>query len=224
LLAISHYELGLIDDALTYFELCRKIYPKDKELQQLTDEIRNTVEMNQRMKDKADLLSQLTDEDLRMEIDRLKPEEASHPSITHLRNTRFIKQESSGRDLVIFCGFTQHEWSPKIAEEKGVGGSEEAVIHLAERWARMGWSVTVYNSCGYKETTQPVDIGMNMRTFVHYKPFWMWNYRDKQDVVILWRHPFHAQWEINAPKVLIDMHDVLPQANLQTSDSRAFTQ
>jgi tetratricopeptide (TPR) repeat protein len=36
LLAISHYELGLIDDALTYFELCRKIYPKDKELQQLT--------------------------------------------------------------------------------------------------------------------------------------------------------------------------------------------
>jgi glycosyltransferase involved in cell wall biosynthesis len=42
-----------------------------------------------------------------------------------------------------------------------------------------------------------------------YRPFWTWNYRDKQDVVVLWRHPKMLDFDINAPKIYIDLHDVV---------------
>jgi len=66
----------------------------------------------------------------------------------------------------------------------------------------MGYEVTVYNNCGHEA---------KVYDGVTYKPFWEWNYRDKQDVVILWRSPIMCDYEINADKVFIDLHDVIKE-------------
>jgi len=108
------------------------------------------------------------------------------------RNTEYRKRTSSGNDLVIYCDYTKFQWHPK---SKGFAGSEEAAINLARELAKLGWDVTVYNNCGHKPV---VDAG------VIYRPFWEFNPRDKQDVVILWRWPKPLAWDINADRIFID--------------------
>src|SRR5437879_7213850 len=86
------------------------------------------------------------------------------------RNTTYLKRTSSGKDLVIYCGYTQFQWNPQTI---GYSGSEEAIIYLARELTKFGWDVTVYNNCGHKPV---VDSG------VTYRPFWEFNPRDRQDV------------------------------------------
>jgi glycosyltransferase involved in cell wall biosynthesis len=117
-----------------------------------------------------------------------------------MRNINFIKEEASGKDLVYFCGFTAEEWDGDSVRTKGLGGSEEAVVNISEGLVKNGWNVTVYNNCGSVEKTI---------NGVKYKPFWSWNYRDKQDVCVLWRTPMGADYEINSDKVIVDLHDVI---------------
>jgi glycosyltransferase involved in cell wall biosynthesis len=132
------------------------------------------------------------------------------PPMTGLANTYPVKTTSSGKDIAIYCGYTFREWSPSIAQTQGVGGSEEAVIQLAFRWAAAGWSVTVYNASD-REQQYFADLGAAGRpAAVTYRPYWLWNYRDREDVVILWRDPEIAKYPINARRVILDLHDVGP--------------
>jgi glycosyltransferase involved in cell wall biosynthesis len=114
------------------------------------------------------------------------------------RNTEYLKRTSSGKDLVIYCDYTRFEW-PGTG---GFGGSEEAAINLARALSEIGWDVTVYNNCGHK----PLQDGL-----VTYRPFWEFNPRDRQDVVILWRWPKPLDWNINAERIFIDLHDIVPE-------------
>lgn len=212
LLAAAHYELNEIEKSLEYFELCLRIYPKDERLKNTVEKVREVVGNNQTMKNKASILAQLDDKDLKKALDDLDPEERQNPHIMVLANTRFIRETSSGKDVAIYCGYTSFEWNPKIAAEKGVGGSEEAVIELARRWAKNGWRVTVFNNCGHQGYTEPVVRAKgNGRATVEYRPFWEYNYRDRVDVLILWRHPLVAGYGPNAGTVLLDLHDVVSQ-------------
>src|SRR5919108_3391457 len=88
------------------------------------------------------------------------------------RNTEYLKRSSSGRDLAIYCDYTPHEWHPRTS---GFGGSEESIINVARELAKLGWDITVYNNFGSKPL---VDEN------VTYRPFWEFNPRDKQDVVV----------------------------------------
>jgi glycosyltransferase involved in cell wall biosynthesis len=115
------------------------------------------------------------------------------------RNTRYLKRTSSGNDLVFYCDYSAFPWHPRA---KGFAGSEEAVINLTRELAKLGWDVTVYNNCGHKPL---VDAG------VTYRPWWEFNPRDKQDVVIVWRWLRALDWEINAEKIFVDLHDTTPQ-------------
>jgi predicted O-linked N-acetylglucosamine transferase (SPINDLY family) len=121
----------------------------------------------------------------------------------NLGNVNFSKKDSTGRDLVFYCGRTTEIWNPQIAAAKGIGGSEEAVIWLSRLLHQRGWNVTVYADCGNREHTYDG---------VAWKPYWLWNYRDKQNVTILWRYPHLAQYEINSHQVILDLHDVIPEA------------
>jgi len=72
---------------------------------------------------------------------------------------------------------------------------------MSKRLAWLGWNVTVYANCGYKE-----------RKFdkVLWKPWWSFNPRDKQDILIVWRHPaLYEIKEVNAKKKYVWTHDVL---------------
>ena len=116
-----------------------------------------------------------------------------------------VKTESSGRDLVFYCAPTDEVWNPQTAREKGIGGSEEAVIWLSKLLRERGWKVTVYCNCGAEERNYDG---------VMWKPCWMWNSRDRQDVTVIWRHPQLTQYEINSNKVILDLHDAFPEEEL----------
>lgn len=53
--------------------------------------------------------------------------------------------------IVFWCGRSIEEWYPETLEETGIGGSETAVIKVAERFAGDGWRVDVYNGAGRYE-------------------------------------------------------------------------
>ncbi len=202
-LAKTYYALNLPQLALPAFEAAAKIVPLDTDLKRVIkqlrkeakegDEVIEYVAKMRKVFDKPDKLQTL--------LDKVPSKFKYHPEVLRIKNTAFPKTESSGRDLVVFCGFTEEEWTPASVAKKGTGGSEEAIITLTEGLAKKGWNVTVYNNCGTDDS---------VHNNVTYKPYMAWNYRDKQDVTIIWRNPGMCKYEINSGKVFVDMHDVIP--------------
>lgn len=218
LLAKIYHRKYRPDWVLTLLKGCLKIYPNDTSIKDWIKETEKEKELLAKSLTQLQKLQKITDkEELRKALNKLPTELQSEPHIVQLRNQHFIKETSSGHDLVIYCSNTAETWNPELFKTKGFGGSEEAVIHMAEELAKLGWNVTVYNNCGHKATTEHVMmnplIGLQMRS-ITYRPFWEFNYRDKQDVVILWRWAKPLDADINAPKIFLDLHDVIPEGEL----------
>src|SRR6185295_2664932 len=53
--------------------------------------------------------------------------------------------------IIFWCGRGVQEWAPPVLNTTGIGGSETAVVKIAERFARDGWRVDVYTSAGRYE-------------------------------------------------------------------------
>lgn len=188
-------------DALKQLKLCSKIYPKNKRIKHLIKITKpEIVKFEYADKLFAEAKKAKTKEDIVALLDTVPAEMKYYPPIISLRNMHFTKTESSGRDVVIYCGYTSHEWNPEVFATKGVGGSEEAIVQLAKRWKEMGYDVTVYLNNGFKDEEYDG---------VHWRPFLAFNHRDKQDVVIVWRHPKPIDLNINADKIFVDVHDVI---------------
>lgn len=203
LLAKTFYSMSRPDQALTCLESCHEMQPDNKEVNDMMVFLKKEKKFFDRSLKIIARLQKITDKKkLKAEMDKLPDDLKSHPAICVIRNTHFIKETSSGKDLVIYAGFTEMPWSPSYAKTKGVGGSEEAVLNLAKQWQKLGWNVTVYCNTG---NLGEVDEG------VTYRPFWEWNHRDKQDVVIIWRTIKPVDYGINATKILIDLHDVVSE-------------
>lgn len=203
LLAKVYYENKQPKEALQCIQTVRKLFPKNKEL------IRVEAELTKEVGDIADLESRLekvktatSKEQIKEILDSVPVDLQNHPMVTHLRNIHFIKTHTSGKEVAIYCAHTNMNWGPDSVKT-GIGGSEEAVINLSKRWADEGFDVTVYASCGHKEFVQDG---------VTWKPFWTFNHRDKFDTLILWRTPIFCDIELNAKRILIDMHDVISEA------------
>lgn len=201
LLAKVYELLDKPKESLEVLEHCLKIYPDHKELITAKKALKERDKFVKELEEVEKKIEKITDKkELKKYLDSLDAQFRSHPKIVHVYNTIFIKTESSGKDIVYYCGYTDKTWTPDTAKEKGVGGSEEAVIHLTSCWAKMGYNVTVYNNCGSKEQEF---------NGVLYKPYWTFNRRDKQDVVILWRSMKMLDFDINADKIFVDLHDVI---------------
>jgi tetratricopeptide (TPR) repeat protein len=151
-LAKAYFALHLPSLAYELLKACLKIYPNDKKLSSLVETIKVESEKFEKI---AKIYERLKDEDsaeiIKQELSMLSVDFQAHPMICNLRNNKLIKNESSGKDIVYYCGFTEEVWTPETAQTKGIGGSEEAVINLSKRLVREGWNVTVYNNCGHKE-------------------------------------------------------------------------
>lgn len=86
--------------------------------------------------------------------------------------------------------------------KSGIGGSETAVVRLAEEWTKHGYKVTVY--CDPKVA---VDING-----VSYLPYYEFNPKDKFNIFIQWRNSDLAS-KISAKKFLVDLHDVYAESS-----------
>ena len=201
-LAMTYVATGQPMLAYECFKLMLQVTPKDRNLKKVVATMKKESDKYEKVLTNLERLSAIKDDEkLKQELADLPDDFKYHPLVCNLRNKRFVKTESSGKEVVIMCGYTEKRWDPAVAEKEGIGGSEEAVIHLAKRLVQRGYEVTVYNNCGHKAS---------VHDGVVYKPFMAWNYRNKVDVTILWRHPKLSDFEINTGKLFVDVHDVIP--------------
>ena len=202
LLTITYFELGEPKEAKRCLEMCLKIYPKHPKLKSLLELLDREIKKLERVDEICEKAKQIKDKKkLKKLLDSVPDDLKAHPKLCHLRNVHFIKKESSGKDVVIFCYATFEPFDPEIVKKVGRGGSEEAVVNISERLADLGWNVTVYANMGYK----PKKFGK-----VWWKPYWTFNLRDKVDVLISWRHPYLFEFdEVNATKKYVWLHDIL---------------
>jgi tetratricopeptide (TPR) repeat protein len=91
------------------------------------------------------------------------------------------------------------EWTPDNLQ-KGIGGSESAVIYLAKEWVKLGYKVTVYCDCG--------DKGGDYDG-VTYKHYNLVNFNDKFSTIIFWRSPHLLDIKnLTAKRIFMDLHDI----------------
>lgn len=208
-LAKLYFKKNRPDLALPMLKGCLAIYPDDHQLQMLVEEMSTEATRLENVIGLVQELDLIEDKELlKKRLNEIPEDLQSHPGICNIRNKNFIKTESSGKDITYYCGLTAHTWNPELAKTEGIGGSEEAVINLSKEWAKQGYNVTVYNNCG---TRQIVCDG------VTYKPFWEFNHRDKTDILVIWRHPKLLDFDVNATKIYVDMHDVISPGEFNTA-------
>lgn len=101
-----------------------------------------------------------------------------------------------------FGGQHFEHWSAKSLE-RGIGGSETAVIRLAQEWTKLGYKVTVYGDPALEE---------GEHDGVTYLPWYKFNKKDYFNILIQWRSNFLAK-EVNAKQFYVDLHDVWPSVD-----------
>ena len=116
-----------------------------------------------------------------------------------LRNLVNEPKKWSDKSIVIFCGQGYEEWGPHTLD-KGMGGSEEAVVYLSAELAKLGYSVYVFGEV-------PEHI---YKDGVDWYPWKEIDTRDEFNVFISWRYPQYLE-RVNAKVKLADIHDVTPE-------------
>lgn len=96
-----------------------------------------------------------------------------------------------------FHNFAFEKWSGKSLE-RGLGGSERAVVKISEYLTSKGFKVTVYGDPGKEE---------GIHNGVIYLPHYKFNPRDKFNIFIQWRNNTLAG-KVHCKKFLVDLHDV----------------
>lgn len=206
-LARVYFKKSRPDLALPMLRGCLKIYPDDEKLKNLVEEMSIETKRLERVIEASKRIDEMGDDKdkILFELRKLPEDLQSHPVISRIRNRYEVKTESSGKDIAYYCGETNFEWNPRLFKTKGFGGSEEAVINLTKEWAKLGYNVTVYNSCGTENITADG---------VMYKPWWTFNAKDKWDTLILWRNLKLLDYDLNASTILVDLHDVVSEGEL----------
>ena len=114
--------------------------------------------------------------------------------------------EVSEYDIVYYTGVGAPNWSPY---ETALGGSEQAVKHLAESWTKLGYKVAIYGDFTPDVTKTSIENN-NGGVYLNYKNF---RCSLKYKKLILWRyygiHPAIC-WDLKADKIILDIHDNIP--------------
>jgi glycosyltransferase involved in cell wall biosynthesis len=124
-----------------------------------------------------------------------------YPELLHEKNKIVKRASTSGKDMAIYCGNCVVPWDGNSDKEGGIGGSEEAVINITKRLAKLGWNITVYG--------KPRKVGIY--DGVLYEHFTSFNPNDALDVFISWRMPGVFKVKVNATRKYCWLHDVTPE-------------
>lgn len=105
--------------------------------------------------------------------------------------------QKTSRSVTFLAPGTLEPFGPRKLKAEGLGGSETALIRLAEELAATGIGVSVYgriDSPGYYN-------GVRYREWEFFEP------GVKQDAVVAWRLPEAADMKINTQNLVLWMHD-----------------
>lgn len=117
-----------------------------------------------------------------------------------------------GPTIMIGAQGSPELWNPHSFETTGLGGSETAVIRLAEAFAKKDYRAIVYSNIdepGYYS-------GACYRDATHYRP------EIRSDMYISWRMPEAADWDINTEQLVLWMHDTDAGDRLTKERARRF--
>lgn len=143
------------------------------------------------------------------------------PRLNFIRSKLITPKVWPKGSVVIYCGMTGETWGADTLE-KGMGGSEEAVVYLSRELAKLGHDVTVYNDreedyveyadkltkeSEFKWLPAPLKNKAN-EVSVTYKPWQLLNPNDTFDTFVAWRAPESAVG-VKARNVIVDLHDTI---------------
>ena len=205
LLANCYFNTHDVRSAQTVLRKLDETFPGRKDTKDLLRAINKVVADEDIADEFVAKAKTMSDVDLSIALEGLEPKLRSHPRVCIVRNERFRRNSAPPKEIVYYCGYTEEEWG-RESELKGIGGSEEAVLNLSKRWAKEGFEVHIYNHCGDREKVDEHGVTWH--------PYWTFNPRDVFDTVILWRFPVMSEARLDARCVLLDLHDVLPEAEL----------
>ena len=111
-------------------------------------------------------------------VTSIPAEIAEEPVMIDLRQQFTKPRVWADDEIAIYCGPGFEQWSYKSVA-KGIGGSEEAVIHISRELAKRGWKVYVYGDP--REDT-------GIKDGVFWLPYNHVNWRDEFNILIGWRN------------------------------------
>lgn len=105
-----------------------------------------------------------------------------------------------GQGMFLYTYFYVYglSWDPTFVETGGLGGSEEAVVYLAQAMVDLGYNVTVYG-----------EMSGGAFSGVLYQHISMFNVLDPGDIFIAWRYPLSMELGKFAKVKLLWLHDIL---------------
>lgn len=198
-LALANMKLGKNRDAYYWFDKARVSNPNHPWVLQYTDLFEEMKDLDDYVRSFAKI-GQLNKKYYPASLPKLAeaiPDEIMDQEVLLDYRRRFSAPKVwPKKSVVYFCSQAFEEWGPDSLKT-GTGGSEEAVIHLTKRWAKMGYDVTVFNNCPVEKTVDGV-------RWTRYERF---NPKDVFDVLIGWRNNPYLEQKAASTK-LLDLHDV----------------
>lgn len=131
-------------------------------------------------------------------VNSIPEKHKEHEVLVYMKNKYSAPKKWADNTVVIYCGKVFEEWGP-WSIDGGIGGSEEAVIHLSKELANLGFDVYVYNECGDRE---------GVYDGVHYVNFYKFNPKDEYATLISWRTNIFVMTGVKAKNRWIWMHDI----------------
>lgn len=198
-LALSHFQLGRLEDAYNWFTKAKKFNPNHPWVIQYTDMFEEAKDTNDYVKAfvKLGQITQRRFPKFKNKLSEIIPDELQDQELLlHYKRENTTPKIWPNNSIVYFCSSAFEDWGPDSLKT-GTGGSEEAVINLTKRWAKMGYDVTVFNNCPEEKTVDGVK-------WVRWEKF---NPRDIFNILIGWRNNPFLQPKV-AKKKYVDAHDV----------------
>lgn len=178
----------------------KKTYEELKKTKELNDACRNVHKL-------TDFYESINADKSAEGLLRSLPQEISRfPYMNTLKNKYSQPKTWKSNEICYFANFGgKHfeKWDGSSLE-KGIGGSETAVVQLSKHWTKMGYKVTVY--------CDPEKEGEH--DGVLYLPYFKFNHRDNFNIFIQWRNN-SMQHKIKCKKFLVDLHDVYSQKDYE---------
>ena len=200
-MAFTLFQLNKFEEALKLFEIVQKQVPTlDFVIQ--NDKLYHDIVEHQRVMERymyiVNYLKDKKQEDKVSDLIKSFPKELDENEVViKLRQYYSEPKKWSENSVCIFAMTSLDEWSPKSVST-GIGGSEEAVIHLSKELAKLGFDVTVFNNCGNQA---------GVYNGVKYVDVINFNSKDAFNVLVSWRVNLFESG-VEARNRIVWLHDI----------------
>ena len=207
LLANCYFNLGKAKECRTVLEKLVETFPKLAFAKEMLEAVKTSCDEQDQVEAFLKAAPNMSTAELAIRLESPPETMQTHPDVCIVRNRCSRRKQPRVNRLTTTVDSLRRSGDRLM--EGWHWGSEEAVLNLTKRWVEAGYEVTVYNNCGVRVTKD--------ENGVVWKPYWVFNPRDKFDTLILWRTPMLADRRLDAKRVLVDMHDVMSDAEFTTT-------